>query len=103
MRKIALIFCLTIFLTSFAQDRPKVGLVLGGGGAKGAAEIGVLKYIEEAGVHIDYIVGASIGSIIGLAIVHNNSILSSSIRIGKTFSLNPSQVRNKYPTFFPIC
>lgn len=65
MRKIALIFCLTIFLTSFAQDRPKVGLVLGGGGAKGAAEIGVLKYIEEAGIHIDYIVGTSIGSIIG--------------------------------------
>ncbi len=65
MRKIALIFCLTIFLTSFAQDHPKVGLVLGGGGAKGAAEIGVLKYIEEAGVHIDYIVGTSIGSIIG--------------------------------------
>ena len=38
---------------------------MGGGGAKGAAEIGVLKYIEEAGVHIDYIVGTSIGSIIG--------------------------------------
>ena len=65
MRKVALIFCLTIFLTSFAQDHPKIGLVLGGGGAKGAAEIGVLKYIEEAGVHIDYIVGTSIGSIIG--------------------------------------
>lgn len=65
MRKIALTFCLTIFLTSFAQDHLKVGLVLGGGGAKGAAEIGVLKYIEEAGVHIDYIVGTSIGSIIG--------------------------------------
>ena len=65
MRNIALTFCLTIFLTSFAQDRPKVGLVLGGGGAKGAAEIGVLKYIEEAGIHIDYIVGTSIGSIIG--------------------------------------
>lgn len=65
MRKIALIFCLTIFLTSLAQDHLKVGLVLGGGGAKGAAEIGVLKYIEEAGVHIDYIVGTSIGSIIG--------------------------------------
>lgn len=45
--------------------RPKVGLVLGGGGAKGAAEIGVLKYIEKAGVPIDYIVGTSIGSIIG--------------------------------------
>lgn len=43
----------------------KVGLVLGGGGAKGAAEIGVLKYIEEVGIPIDYIAGTSIGSIIG--------------------------------------
>ncbi len=45
--------------------RPKVGLVLGGGGAKGAAEVGVLKYIEKAGIDIDYIAGTSIGSIIG--------------------------------------
>jgi NTE family protein len=45
--------------------RPKVALVLGGGGAKGAAEVGVLKEIERAGVPIDYIVGTSIGSIIG--------------------------------------
>lgn len=56
---------------SFARSRganvpvPKVGLVLGGGGAKGAAEVGVLKYIEEAGIKIDYIAGTSIGSIIG--------------------------------------
>lgn len=47
------------------QKRPKIGLVLGGGGAKGAAEIGVLKYIEEANIPIDYIAGTSIGSIIG--------------------------------------
>ena len=46
-------------------SRPKVALVLGGGGAKGAAEVGVLKEIERAGVPIDYIVGTSIGSIIG--------------------------------------
>lgn len=45
--------------------RPKVGLVLGGGGAKGAAEVGVLRAIEEAGVPIDYIAGTSIGSIVG--------------------------------------
>lgn len=45
--------------------RPTVALVLGGGGAKGAAEVGVLKEIERAGVPIDYIVGTSIGSIIG--------------------------------------
>lgn len=57
--------------TAFSQDtttvkpRPKVGLVLSGGGAKGAAHIGVLKYIEEAGIPIDYITGTSMGSIVG--------------------------------------
>ena len=45
--------------TAFSQDtttvkpRPKVGLVLSGGGAKGAAHIGVLKYIEEIGLPIE--------------------------------------------------
>ena len=46
-------------------DRPKIGLVLGGGGAKGAAEIGVLKALEEEGLEFDYIAGTSIGSILG--------------------------------------
>lgn len=45
--------------------RPKVGIALGGGGAKGAAHIGVLKYIEEMGIPIDYVAGTSMGSIIG--------------------------------------
>ena len=47
------------------EGRPKVGLVLSGGGAKGAAHIGVLKYIEEAGIPIDFIAGTSMGSIVG--------------------------------------
>ena len=46
-------------------DPIQVGLVLSGGGAKGLAHIGVLKIIEEAGVHIDYIGGTSMGAIIG--------------------------------------
>ena len=46
-------------------DRPKIGLVLGGGGAKGAAEVGVLKVIEQAGIPIDYITGSSVGAIVG--------------------------------------
>ena len=46
-------------------DRPKVALVLGGGGAKGAAAVGVLKYVEQSGVPIDMVVGTSIGSIVG--------------------------------------
>ena len=47
------------------KPRPKIGLVLSGGGAKGAAHIGVIKYIEEAGIPIDYIAGTSMGSIVG--------------------------------------
>ncbi len=45
--------------------RPRVGLVLSGGGAKGIAHVGALKVIEEAGIPIDYIGGTSMGSIIG--------------------------------------
>ena len=45
--------------------RPKVGVVLGGGGAKGAAHIGVLKYLEEQDIPIDYVAGTSMGAIIG--------------------------------------
>lgn len=44
---------------------PRVGLALSGGGAKGAAHIGVLKYLVEQGVPIDYISGTSMGSIVG--------------------------------------
>jgi NTE family protein len=46
-------------------QRPKIGLVLSGGGARGFAHIGVLKVLEENNVPIDYIVGTSMGSIIG--------------------------------------
>ena len=47
------------------SERKKVGLVLSGGGAKGMAHIGALKVIEKAGIPIDYVVGTSMGSIIG--------------------------------------
>lgn len=46
-------------------QRPKIGVALSGGGAKGAAHIGVLKYMQEIGIPVDYIAGTSIGSIIG--------------------------------------
>ena len=47
-----------------APRRPKVGLVLGGGGALGLAHIGVLKVLEEQRIPIDFIAGTSMGSII---------------------------------------
>ncbi|MEG0747006.1 patatin-like phospholipase family protein [Cetobacterium sp.] len=50
--------------SKISSSRPKVGLVLSGGGAKGAAHIGVLKVLEKYNIPIDYIVGTSAGSII---------------------------------------
>lgn len=57
--------CLCLSLTAQPQPRKKVGVVLSGGGAKGMAHIGALKVIEKAGIPIDYVVGTSMGSIIG--------------------------------------
>jgi NTE family protein len=45
--------------------RPKIGVVFGGGGAKGAAHIGVLKVLEEQKIPVDYIAGTSMGAIVG--------------------------------------
>jgi len=61
------IFCLLLLpsLLFAQQKRPKIGYAFGGGGAKGLAEIGVLKVLEEAGIRPDYITGTSIGSIVG--------------------------------------
>ena len=50
---------------SIYKTRPKVGLVLSGGGAKGFAHIGVLKVLEQAGVKIDFIGGTSMGAVVG--------------------------------------
>lgn len=47
------------------ENRPTVALVLAGGGAKGASHIGVLKYIEEKGIPIDFVAGTSMGALIG--------------------------------------
>lgn len=46
-------------------QRPKIGLTLSGGGAKGLAHIGILKAIDSAGLKIDYITGTSMGSVVG--------------------------------------
>lgn len=47
------------------NTRPKIGVTLSGGGAKGLAHIGILKAIDSAGLQVDYITGTSMGSIIG--------------------------------------
>ena len=47
------------------RHRPTVGLVLSGGGAKGAAHVGVIKYLEELGIPVDMVVGTSMGGLVG--------------------------------------
>ncbi len=47
------------------KERPKVGLALGSGGARGLAHIGALQVLEEAGIGIDYVTGTSMGAVIG--------------------------------------
>ena len=48
-----------------ASERPKIGLVLGGGGARGAAHIGVIRQLEELRVPVDYVTGTSMGALVG--------------------------------------
>jgi len=55
---------LCISLSAQASEE-RIGLVLGGGGARGAAHVGVLKVLEQEGVAIDMIVGTSMGAIVG--------------------------------------
>ncbi len=62
---ILLFFCLQHAGAQTTTGRPKIGLTLSGGGAKGLAHIGILKAIDSAGLKIDYITGTSMGSIIG--------------------------------------
>ena len=85
---VSAVLFLMINTTAFSQAdttsvrRPKIGLVLSGGGAKGLAHVGVLKYLEKAGIKPDYITGTSMGSIIGglYAIGYSADELDSIIR-----------------------
>ena len=65
LKLICYILIIGCFCPDSIQARKKVGLVLGGGGAKGVSHIGVLKVLEEAGIPIDYIAGTSMGAIVG--------------------------------------
>ena len=64
MKRISIIISFFFILINSLQAQ-RVGLVLSGGGAKGAAHIGIIKAFEENEIPIDYITGTSIGAIIG--------------------------------------
>jgi NTE family protein len=68
-----LLFCISYILPVAAQtnnppvnsSRPKIGLTLSGGGAKGLAHVGIMKALDSAGLHVDYVTGTSMGSVVG--------------------------------------
>ena len=64
------------------KGRPKIGLVLSGGGARGAAHVGVIKVLEELRVPVDVIVGTSMGSIVGASYASGNSVADMERDIG---------------------
>ncbi|MEG1572423.1 MAG: patatin-like phospholipase family protein [Bacteroidales bacterium] len=79
------------------STRPKIGVVLSGGGAKGIAHIGILKMLEDLGIPIDYIAGTSMGSIVGglYAMGYSASELDSTFRAAQwSFLLNDAPLRN---------
>ncbi|NQU35039.1 MAG: patatin-like phospholipase family protein [Bacteroidetes bacterium] len=80
------------------KQRPKIGLVFSGGGAKGFAYIGMLRVFQEVGLHIDYIGGTSIGSIMGglYAIGYSPDEIEKMIRAQDWNALLLDEIPRKY-------
>ena len=70
---------------SMPKERPRIGLALAGGFARGIAHIGVLRVLREAGIPIDLVAGTSVGALIGAAFCAGTS-LDEMERIGGTTS-----------------
>ncbi|SHI44101.1 patatin-like phospholipase family protein [Flavobacterium terrae] len=99
---LVLFFFLIFSAFSQEQKKPKIGLVLSGGGAKGLAHIGALKEIEKAGIKIDYIGGTSMGAIIGglYAAGYTANELDSIFRDVNTDALIQDNIPRKNKTFY---
>jgi NTE family protein len=77
-----------------SSDRPKIGLVLGGGGARGSAHVGVLKVLEENRIPVHVITGTSMGSLIGGGYASGLSPQEIEKTIGE---INWKEVMDDYP------
>lgn len=104
MKKYFVSFFLLVFLfisgNVMAQHRKKVALVLSGGGAKGTAYIGALKVIEEVGIPIDYVVGTSMGAIVGglYSVGYTTTQLDSMVRTQDWEMLLSDKIERKRQT-----
>src|SRR5208283_2080354 len=98
--------------TPEVPKRPKICLVLSGGGARGAAHVGVIKVLEEYRIPIDCIAGTSMGAVVGAAYASGMSVAEMEKFIGSIstemlFNDNPPreeqsmrQKEDDYRTFF---
>lgn len=104
MKKYFVSFFLLVFLfisgNVMAQHRKKVALVLSGGGAKGTAYIGAIKVIEEVGIPIDYVVGTSMGAIVGglYSVGYTTTQLDSMVRTQDWEMLLSDKIERKRQT-----
>ena len=103
-------------MDSVRKHHPVVALVLMGGGAKGAAHVGVIRYLEELDIPIDMVLGTSMGGLVGglLAVGYNSSQMDSLMRsidwnVALTDKIPPSYVsyndrkyKEKYALSFPF-
>jgi len=71
-----------------------IGLVLGSGGARGLAAVGVIHALEEAGIPIDRVGGTSIGSIMAAAVALDDSAMELSQKVRHSFQQNPTKLRD---------
>jgi NTE family protein len=91
-RLLAVLLCLTALTP--VQASPRIGLVLSGGGARGAAHIGVLKVLEELRIPVHAVVGTSMGSLVGGAYASGLEVQEMSQRVsaidwGQLFTDDP--------------
>ena len=63
-----------VAIPTASHERPRVALVLSGGGARGFAHIGVLRVLKEMRIPVDYVVGTSMGAVVGGAYAAGRSV-----------------------------
>lgn len=102
MKKLSCFLFLLLSLQLSAQQPLRVGVVLSGGGAKGAAHVGALRVLEEAGIRIDYIGGTSMGGIVGGLYAAGWSVdqLDSILRTNDLSVVLQDEVLRWYQPFF---
>jgi len=86
------------------MSRPRVGLVLSGGGAKGAYQVGVVKALAEMGTQVDAVAGASIGALNGAVVASAPSLAEGAARLEELWNTLASEppLRHNLPAYLKL-